>query len=234
MASFYDSRIQTSDKTFQLSEEESKHICRVLRMKENDIIEILDGNGHLFSCSIALADPKKCLVNVLSFKQDQDPSYELHIAIAPTKNMDRIEWFVEKATEIGITEITFLSCKNSERIKINEERIQRILISAMKQSKRTYLPKMNGIQGFSTFVTSHKNGLIAYCGDMEKTTLNSSLQRSNCPILIGPEGDFHPQEVTLALENGYKIITLGENRLRTETAALVACVQGSLLLEEKR
>jgi 16S rRNA (uracil1498-N3)-methyltransferase len=233
MASFYDPCIQTSDKTFQLSEEESKHICRVLRLKENDHIEILDGFGRLFNCSIVIADTKKCQVKVRSFKEDNPPSYDLHIAIAPTKNMDRIEWFAEKATEIGLTEITFLSCKNSARTKIHEERIQRILVAAMKQSKRTFLPRMNGLQSFSSFVSSHKNGLIAYCGDVEKVTFKSSFQNVNCPILIGPEGDFHPQEVTLALENGYRTITLGENRLRTETAALVACVQGSLMLSEK-
>jgi len=233
MASFYDPRIQVSDKTFQLSVEESKHICRVLRLKENDTIEMLDGKGRLFSCSIAVADPKKCLVNVKSCKEDAPSAFELHIAIAPTKNMDRIEWFVEKATEIGITEITFLSCKNSERTKINEERIQRILIAAMKQSKRTFLPKMNGLQPFATFIANHKNGLIAYCGELEKTTIKRALQPVNCPVLIGPEGDFQPQEVTLALENGYKIITLGENRLRTETAALVACVQGYSTLTEQ-
>lgn len=233
MASFYDPRIQVSDQSFQLSEEESKHICRVLRLKENDTIELLDGFGRLFSCSIAVADPKKCLVKVNAVHEDTPSANELHIAIAPTKNMDRIEWFVEKATEIGITEITFLSCKNSERTKINEDRIERILVAAMKQSKRTFLPKMNGLQPFSKFVSTHKNGLIAYCADTEKTTIKNAFQHSNCPILIGPEGDFQPQEVTLALENGYKIITLGENRLRTETAALVACVQGSLRLTEK-
>ena len=233
MASFYDPRIQISDKTFQLSEEESKHICRVLRLKENDSIEILDGLGRIFSCSIILADPKKCQVKVQFFKEDTPPAYDLHIAIAPTKNMDRIEWFVEKATEIGITEITFLSCKNSERTKINEERIQRILVAAMKQSKRSFLPKLNGLQAFSTFVESHKNGLIAYCGEVDKVSLKSVFQSVDCPILIGPEGDFNPQEVTHALENGYKIITLGENRLRTETAAMVACVQGSLILTDQ-
>jgi 16S rRNA (uracil1498-N3)-methyltransferase len=234
MASFYDHRIQITDKSFQLSEEESKHICRVLRLKENDSIEILDGLGRIFSCTISIADPKKCQVKVQSFTEDTPPPYDLHIAIAPTKNIDRIEWFVEKATEIGITEITFLSCKNSERTKINEERIQRILVAAMKQSKRTFLPKLNGLQSFSPFVESHKNGLIAYCGEVEKVSLKSALQRIDCPILIGPEGDFHSQEVTHALENGYKTITLGENRLRTETAALVACVQSTLHLEEKR
>lgn len=233
MASFYDPRIQVSDKTFQLSEAESKHICRVLRLKENDTIEILDGKGRLFSCRIAVADPKKCVVKVHSNKEDQPSHYELHIAISPTKNMDRIEWFVEKATEIGITELSFISCKNSERTKINEERIQRILTAAMKQSKRTFLPKMNSLQPFDKFITNHENGLIAYCGELEKTTIKHALQPVDCPILIGPEGDFQTQEITLALENGYKTITLGANRLRTETAALVACVQGSLTLSDK-
>lgn len=233
MASFYDPRIKMSDETFQLSEEESKHICRVLRLKENDTIEILDGLGRIFYCIIALADPKKCNVKVQSFTEDPPPEYGIHIAIAPTKNIDRIEWFAEKATEIGITEITFLSCKNSERTKINEERIQRILVAAMKQSKRTFLPKLNSLLSFSSFVTANQNGLIAYCGETEKATLKSAYQRVNCPILIGPEGDFHSQEVKLALENGYKTITLGENRLRTETAAIVACIQASFILTEK-
>jgi 16S rRNA (uracil1498-N3)-methyltransferase len=234
MASFFDPKISSLDKFFQLTEEESRHICRVLRLKDNDLITLLDGRGRSFSCSIAKADPKKCVVKINRFTEDPRLQFDLHLAVAPTKNIDRIEWFVEKATEIGITEFTFIQCQNSERNKMNEERIRRILVSAMKQSKRTYLPIFRGLTSFSDFVKSRTNGCIAYCGEGDKMTLDASFKLTSCPILIGPEGDFHPEEVNLALNQGYKIITLGKHRLRTETAALVACVQAAAIIEHSK
>jgi 16S rRNA (uracil1498-N3)-methyltransferase len=230
MAAFYDPRIAVSDSYFQLSEEESRHCCRVLRLKENDYLELLDGKGHTFTCLIEVADPKRCKIKIRSVEEEEAPNYDMHLAIAPTKNIDRMEWFVEKATEIGVTEITFLSCSNSERTKLNTDRLERMVVAAMKQSKRTYLPKLNPLQSFKSFVKLWPNGLIAYCGEADKLPLEQVFTPRNCPILIGPEGDFTSIEVQGAQENGYKVITLGKNRLRTETAAMVACVDVARLV----
>jgi 16S rRNA (uracil1498-N3)-methyltransferase len=177
------------------------------------------------------ANPKKCRVEILQIREEEVPAYSIHIAIAPTKNNDRIEWFLEKATEIGVTEITLLLCSNNERKHTKEERFEKILISAMKQSKRLFLPKLNKLTSLKDFVTSHPNGLIAHCYEEEKNTIFTSFKSDECPILIGPEGDFTLQELELALKNGYKTLTLGENRLRTETAGLYACMQAKMAIE---
>ena len=228
---FYDPTINTRDKTHTLSEEESKHACRVLRLKEGDEILLLNGNGFEFLARITDSNPKKCAVEIVSFKEGQKSPYVIHIAIAPTKNNDRIEWFLEKATEIGITEITFLLCSNNERKQTKDERYEKILISAMKQSKRLFLPKLNALTPFKEFISKYPNGLIAHCYEGEKTTITADFKTSNCPILIGPEGDFTLSEVELALQTGYKTISLGENRLRTETAGLYSCMQAKMVLE---
>lgn len=231
MRLFYDSHITLGAETFQLSEEESKHIVRVLRMNEGDQLAIVNGKGGYFETEITLAHPKRCTVSILNSEQSEIPKHELHIALGPTKLMERIEWFVEKATEIGITEISFVSGKNSERVKMKPERIEKKVISAMKQSKRRFLPKINDLISVSEFIQKHPNGLIAHCEEGEKSTILDVFQVTNCPILIGPEGDFTKDEIDLALENGYKTITLGENRLRTETAALYACVCAQLKID---
>lgn len=231
MHSFYDAHITAEIREYILSEDESKHVCRVIRLKEGDEILLLNGKGTSLTAVIIEANPKKCRVKITDFKQDKSPSYSIHIAIAPTKNNDRIEWFLEKATEIGITEITLLLCSNNERKQTKEERFEKILISAMKQSKRTFLPQLHALTPIKTFIQNHPKGLIAYCGEGEKQTVLDAFNGLNCPILIGPEGDFTPTEVDLALKSGYKTITLGENRLRTETAGLVACMQAVLSLE---
>lgn len=231
MHSFYDAYITTDIKEYILSEDESKHACRVMRLKEGGEILLLNGNGASLTAVITEANPKKCRVRITGVKQDKSPSYTIHIAIALTKNNDRIEWFLEKATEIGITEITLLLCSNNERKQIKEERFEKILIAAMKQSKRTFLPSLNALTQFKTFIQEHPTGLIAYCGEMEKHSISTDFKSTNCPILIGPEGDFTPSEVEHALKSGYKTLTLGENRLRTETAGLVACMQAVLALE---
>ncbi|MDG1334185.1 MAG: 16S rRNA (uracil(1498)-N(3))-methyltransferase [Crocinitomicaceae bacterium] len=231
MRLFYDSHIELGAETHQLSEEESKHIVRVLRMNEGDQLAIVNGKGGYFETEISMAHPKRCAVSILKSEQSEPLEHELHIALGPTKLMDRIEWFVEKATEIGITEISFISGKNSERVKMKPERIQKKAISAMKQSKRRFLPKINSLVSVSEFIKEHPNGLIAHCEEGEKSTILDSFQVINCPILIGPEGDFTSDEISLALENGYKTITLGENRLRTETAALYACVCAQLKID---
>jgi 16S rRNA (uracil1498-N3)-methyltransferase len=231
MRLFYDPHIDLDAKTHQLSEEESKHIVRVLRMSEGDQLALINGKGAYLETTISMAHPKKCTVAIDKIAQSPLPKNELHIALGPTKLMERIEWFVEKATEIGITEISFISGKNSERVQLKPERIEKKVISALKQSKRLFLPKINELISVSEFIKQHPNGLIAHCYEGEKSTILDAFQPSNCPILIGPEGDFTLDEIELALENGYKTITLGENRLRTETAALYACVCAQLKID---
>lgn len=229
---FYDPNIEPTVKKHILSEVESAHACRVLRLRNGDEIELLNGKGTSFQAIIRDAHPKKCEVEIVNQTICPAPQYEIHIAIAPTKNMERLEWFAEKTTELGITHITLLGCKNNERKTVKLERLEKILVSAMKQSKRKYLPFLSDVVPFHEFVSSHPKGLIAHCIEGEKHSIRTSWKNNNCPILIGPEGDFTPMEVDLALKNGYKAIHLGENRLRTETAGLYACMQALLTAEK--
>lgn len=222
---FYDSNITPEAISYQLNETESRHVCKVLRLKEGDSIGVLNGNGFYAEAVITEANQKRCSIELTSKQQQAPPSYSVHIAICPTKMNERMEWFVEKATELGVTEITFLLSKNSERKVIKLERFENIAISAMKQSKRLYLPKINDLTKIDAFIKEYKNGFIAHCYDGEKQSLLDTFDSSS-PILIGPEGDFTPEEASLAKQNGYREITLGENRLRTETAGLYACMQG--------
>lgn len=231
MRLFYDPTIDSTKNQHILSEDESKHICKVLRMSVQDDVAILDGKGSLYETKIIDANPKKCVVEIIVRKFEEKPKEEIHIAIAPTKMMDRLEWFLEKATEIGVTEITLLLCSNSERKQIKEDRLEKILVSAMKQSKRMYLPKLNPLLDFNSFIQKHPNGLLAHCYENEKNTLKNVFEKTNCPILIGPEGDFSQLEVDKALKIGYKTITLGHNRLRTETAGLYAVMKAKLMID---
>ena len=231
MRLFYDPNIDASIAKHTLSEEESKHIVRVLRMQLGDHLIVLNGKGGSFECEIIDPNPKRCELQIVEVTQDSPKPYSIHIAISPTKQMDRMEWFVEKATEIGITEITFLNCKNSERVKLKPERLEKKAISAMKQSHRTFLPKINELTNYSSFIKEHPSGLLAHCYEDQKQNMQDVFAFNDCPILIGPEGDFTQDEIKLASESGYKYITLGENRLRTETAALYACMQAKLIVE---
>lgn len=210
-----------------LPHEESAHCVRVLRKKEGDAIYITDGRGHFFDAEIVEAHPKHCIVNITNTISEPKPwKNSLHIAFAPTKNMDRVEWFAEKATEIGIDRFTPLLCRYSERKEIKLPRIEKILVSAMKQSQKAFIPQLDEIIPFSQFVKQPFDGqkFIAHCYPQEKQLLKQAYkQAANVLILIGPEGDFSEDEVRLALENGFKPISLGNSRLRTETAALVAC-----------
>lgn len=221
---FYAPDIQT---TSQLPEDESQHCVRVLRLKEGDKIEITDGKGNFFKATISVAHAKHCLVDI-NETTPQTPLWKgyIHIAMAPTKNMDRNEWFAEKATEIGFDELTFLNCRYSERKIIKNERIEKILISGIKQSLKARKPKLNEMINFETFIKQPFDGqkFIAHCYDTDKKILKEIINPDqNALILIGPEGDFSEEEVAKAVEQGFQPITISNSRLRTETAALVAC-----------
>lgn len=210
-----------------LDETESKHAIRVLRLTTGTQVQIIDGKGGFYEAEITDANQKKCrLLIVKSTKEFGKKDFHLHIAIAPTKNNDRFEWFLEKATEIGIDEITPLLTSHSERKTINNERFEKILVSAMKQSLKAYLPKLNNLTSIKELIATNKteNRFIAYCDDIQKTHLKDLAEKGkDTLILIGPEGDFGPEEIQMAIENGFKVVSLGEARLRTETAGIVAC-----------
>lgn len=213
--------------TAELPSEEAAHAVRVLRLQPGDKVMLTDGKGHFFEAEISTANQKRCLVNILA-KEEQPPLWKghLHLAMAPTKNMDRIEWLAEKATEIGFDELSFLNCRYSERKVLKTERIQKILVSAMKQSLKARLPKLNELTDFQRFVKQPFEGkkFIAHCHEGEKPLLQSQLTTGeDALVLIGPEGDFSEEEVKMAIEQGFQPISLGRSRLRTETAALVAC-----------
>jgi 16S rRNA (uracil1498-N3)-methyltransferase len=217
--------IEKPESEIVLSKEESKHATRVLRKKEGDILNFTDGKGGFYKAEITVADTKKCRLQIISSEQKpKQHNYHLHIAIAPTKNMDRYEWFLEKATEIGIDEITPIICEHSERKVIKTERCNRILLSAMKQSLKLHLTKLNETITLKDFLKQDFEGnkYIAHCEDGEKTELRKEEKTEKTLILIGPEGDFSPTEVELALENQFKTVSLGGSRLRTETAGIVA------------
>jgi 16S rRNA (uracil1498-N3)-methyltransferase len=210
-----------------LDETESKHAIRVLRLQLGNRVQVIDGKGGFYEAEITEANQKKCRLSIIKSQPEfGKKEFHLHIAIAPTKNIDRFEWFLEKATEIGIDEITPLLTSHSERKTVNPERLEKILVSAMKQSLKAYLPKLNGLTSFKELVIGNKteNKFIAYCDEIQKTHLKKlATSEKNTLILIGPEGDFSADEVKLAIENGFKVVSLGESRLRTETAGIVAC-----------
>jgi len=214
-----------TEKEFTLSSEESKHICKVLRKKEGDTLNFTDGKGNLLIVEITTADSRKTRVSIVKKQQkEKQHNYHLHIAIAPTKNMDRFEWFLEKATEIGIDEITPIICSHSERKVIKTERCNRILLSAMKQSLKFHVPKLNEAISLNDFLKQNFNGTKykAHCKDREKKELKTVNKTEKYLILIGPEGDFSQKEIDLALQNQFKPVSLGESRLRTETAGIIA------------
>jgi 16S rRNA (uracil1498-N3)-methyltransferase len=216
-----------------LGEQESWHCTRVLRLTEGGTIYLADGRGNLYECRIQIADAKKCIVNAVSVKPEYlKRTNHLHIGIAPTKSMDRFEWFLEKATEIGIDEITPVFCAHSERIRIKTERLQKILVSGMKQSLKAYLPRLHEPADLKTIASGEFSGqkFIGYCETGEEEELQKAYRKGeDCLILIGPEGDFSPEEILLAKKQGFLPISLGKSRLRTETAGIVACHTITLL-----
>ena len=224
---FYDPEVSG-----ELPKEEAHHALKVLRLGDGDEIRLMDGKGTFYRATITAATGHRLLYQI-DEAEPQQPAWKghLHLAMAPTKLMDRVEWFAEKATEIGFDELSFLDCQFSERRVVKEERIDKILISAMKQSHKAWKPQLNGMTRFKDFINQEREGdkFICHCyeegdiGDGEKPLLFDVL-REGVPttVLIGPEGDFSVEEVKYALQNGYKSVTLGRSRLRTETAALVA------------
>lgn len=232
---FYTPDIHPTHLQFILPEEESKHAVRVLRLQAGDQIHLVDGKGGFYTTEILESHPKRTSLRVLDVQTDYGTMpYSLHIAIAPTKNMDRLEWFVEKATEVGIREITPIICEHSERKEVKVERLEKIAISAMKQSLKAYLPKINTPLSFDRCMIKVKDiegsKGIAHCVQSEKTYISTAFtKRGNYLLLIGPEGDFSEKEISQALDAGCIPISLGDARLRTETAALATVLEISLL-----
>lgn len=223
---------------YTLSEEESKHAIRVLRLAEGDNITLVDGAGGWYSAQITDANPKRCTVDITDAQNNYHKrNHYLHIAIAPTKSIDRTEWFIEKATETGIDEISIINCKNSERTTVKTERLNKVTISAMKQSLKSYLPFINETVDLKNFIAATTNftgqKFIAHCYPNEQKPHLKNVYTKGNPvlILIGPEGDFTQEEVQLAIDKGYRQISLGESRLRTETAALYACTTINIINE---
>lgn len=216
-----------------LSKEESKHCVKILRKQEGDIIHLIDGLGTFYKVKITLASPKQVLFQIEKTWKEELRPYSLHIAIAPTKNNNRFEWFLEKVTEIGIDEITPIICDHSERIVIKNERMEKIILSATKQSIKAKLPILNPAISFKDFLAKDHMGdcFIAHCEEQYKKSLQQSIV-TNSVVLIGPEGDFSSNEIERALSKGIKPISLGESRLRTETAGIVACHTIALHYEE--
>ncbi|HJV78302.1 MAG TPA: 16S rRNA (uracil(1498)-N(3))-methyltransferase [Paludibacter sp.] len=210
-----------------LPEEESQHAVKVLRLQAGDAITVVDGVGGFYNARITNPHHKHCAFEVIeALLEFGKRDYKLHIAIAPTKNIERLEWFIEKATEIGIDEITPIICRFSERKIVKEERLEKIIVSAAKQSLKAYFPKLNSLCTFDELMKNHQASqkFIAHCYEEDKKLLQNEIQKSSdVLILIGPEGDFSKEEVQKAISLGFIPVSLGNSRLRTETAGVVAC-----------
>lgn len=217
----------------ELPEEEAKHCIKVLRLTSGDEVLLTDGKGSFYRAAVDVITGKRCTVSILEKIEWNKPwGNYIHIAVAPTKNMDRIEWFAEKATEIGIDEFSFINCAHSERRVIKVDRVERIVVSAVKQSQKAVVPAINEMTDFKDFIKRPFDGrkFIAHCYDEDKKLLRDIIKPGeNVLVLIGPEGDFSEDEVAMAIAAGFEPISLGNSRLRTETAALVACNTANLL-----
>ena len=236
MQLFYHPEITTNDSQIIFPKEESRHIVKVLRKNEGDILNVTNGKGYLFTTEIISISAQQCIAKINKVEEQAEPTYYVHLAVAPTKMNDRYEWFLEKATEIGVHEITPVICGNSERKQVKNERYERVLQSAMKQSLHFRIPRLNEAISFSEFIVSPKTGknYIAHCEEeIERRSLKNELKPGETSIiLIGPEGDFTPAEIDLAIQNDWIPVTLGKSRLRTETAAIAACQTAALANED--
>jgi len=215
-----------SDHLYTLNEDESKHCIRVLRLQKRDIIHLTDGKGKLFRTTLIDDHPKHCTVEILETKSEYGKrNFNLHMAVAPTKNISRYEWFLEKATEIGINHITPIICEHSERKEVKVNRLERVVLAALKQSLKAYMPVIDEATKFNELLKKDFEGqkFIAYCEGETKLLKQVYKAGNNALILIGPEGDFSPEEVGLAEKAGFIPVSLGSSRLRTETAAIAAC-----------
>lgn len=207
----------------QLDETESQHAIKVLRHQPGDIIPVTDGLGSLYFCAIASIEKKTCSLTIQRVEKKQKPAHHIHVAMAPTKSSDRTEWFVEKATEIGIQKITFIQTQHSERQKINLERMEKVAVSAIKQSGQVWLPEITGLVGFKTILqTTADQKFIAHVDDNAKHLKALAAPGKGYLVLIGPEGDFSETEIADAANAGFQSVSLGVNTLRTETAGIVA------------
>lgn len=219
--------------TYNLSEPESKHCVKVLRLQKGSALNLVDGRGGFYEAIVDDPHPKRTSLKVIKAQYDYGKrNHYLHIAVAPTKNIERFEWFLEKATEIGIDEITPLICERSERKDLKTDRLYKVITSAVKQSLKAYHPKLNEAKGFKDFIagTSSAHKYIAHCINSEKYTLKDKIElNSDYLVIIGPEGDFSQPEVDAAQVAGFMPIELGSSRLRTETAALEACFEVNFL-----
>lgn len=232
MDRFFHSELLPNSQQIILTASESLHMAKVLRKKIGDQVAVINGKGGMALAEIQRIDPKGCWLSICSYNQLPAPLYNLHLAIAPTKSNDRFEWFLEKATEIGVQQITPLLCKNSERRKINLERWQKIILSATKQSQQAYRPLLHPLTPVSKCIDASSQMLIAHCRETPKKELHH-IPFSPSPhcIFIGPEGDFTREEIDQAEQNGAQAIQLGNSRLRTETAGIVACQTWRLLAD---
>lgn len=223
MQLFYYPQITPDIQTLHLNKEDARHLTRVLRKKTGDSVHVTDGKGNLYNATVGLVTSNKCELNLAFAKAEKPQSYKLHIAIAPTKMNERMEWFLEKATEMGVHKITPLLCDHSERKAINHDRFSKIITSAVQQSLQLHMPQLDELKAFADFInevtTAQK--LIAHCEESPKTTLQEiASKNSETLVLIGPEGDFSTNEIALALQSGFTPVSLGTNRLRTETAGI--------------
>lgn len=225
MQIFYSSDV--SDGKALFSREESAHCVRVLRMRQGDNLSFTDGLGNMYEGRIDDDDPTAMTAAVTSVKHGKNRRYRLHIAISPVKNDDRLEWFTEKVVETGVDEITPLMCRRTEKKRVRKDRLEGIILSAMKQSLKSHLPQLHEPAGFIEFISGAHAGkrLIACCDpDIDRTLITDAFNPGEeVVIMIGPEGDFTPEEVSLAVENGFIPVHMGPSRLRTETAGIVAC-----------
>lgn len=226
MQLFYNPHINEQTTDFSFNKKESRHIVKVLRKHVNDELYLTNGLGWLFTARLISSDLKHCSATIISREKKQKHQYNLQLAVAPTKMNDRYEWFLEKATEIGVDSITPIICEHSERKKIKIERFEKIIQSAMKQSLQCHLPKLNEPIDFKDFIVQDFSGikLIAHCENTNRKSLKNEIKpNQNITILIGPEGDFSVNEIQMALNQNFIPVTLGTTRLRTETAGIVAC-----------